>query len=199
MSNNYSHIKSINTRLYDFSWKHYTYINQFFGDLEVRDIIEAAFPHKYLEFQHYDDPEFGFHHYVVDTRTDDPICSIGLGVQNTDINENDNLCATYSLMSYFRVPFSDDPKVNQMRMISLCHRIIKNKNFRAAVNATILTDPQETKRWEIYRPLTRKSTNRKYYINMNPDTFWNKLQDVLREWEQYGHIFFIGDGKYHTH
>jgi len=192
----YTHIKSINQKLKEFSWNHYTYINQFFGDLEVREIIEQAFPHHYITFDHYDDEEFGFHHFITDTRTGYTTCSIGTGVQNTDINENDNLCATYSIMAYFRKKYTHNYKKNQMTMIELCRKIIANRNFRASVNACILTDPQEEKRWEIYRPITRKSRNRKYYVNMEPYSFWNNVIKTLDEWEEYGHLFFIGDGTY---
>ena len=195
----YSHIKSINQKLQEFSWDHYTYINQFFGDLEVRDIIENCFPRHYLSFEHYDDPEFGFHHYVVDSRYEDPICSIGAGVQDTDINVNDNMCSTYSLLAYFKIPFSDNSYTNQMKMISLCYKILKNKNFRAAIEAAILTDPEETKRWKSYKRVKRSIRNngRTYYVNMNPDVFWKNVKSVLHKWTEYGHIYFIGDGKYY--
>tara|TARA_Y100000389_G_C17434972_1_gene504932 strand:- start:1062 stop:1580 length:519 start_codon:yes stop_codon:yes gene_type:complete len=167
-----------------------------FGDLEVRDIIEQVFPHHYLTFDHYDDEEFGFHHFITDKRTNYTTCSIGLGVQNTDINNNDNLCATYSIMAYFRKKYTHNYKKNQMIMIELCRKIIANRNFRASVNACILSDPQEPNRWEIYRPITRKSSSRKFYINMEPYSFWSKVNETLDAWEEYGHLFFIGDGTY---
>ncbi len=190
----YSHIKSINAKLLQFGWTHYTYINQFFGDLEVREIIEQCFHKKDVRFDHYDDDAFGYHHYVINIQHGDVICSIGEGVQNTDININDNLCSTYSLLAYFGVPFSKSSHTNQLQMIAICHRILGDKHFRASVDARILTDPQERKRWENYRP--RNNTNRVFYVKMDSDTFWKKIDNVLDEWSEFGHLYFIGDGKY---
>ncbi len=201
----YSHIKAINPKLISFGWSHFTYINQFFGDLEVRDIIETVFPRATRSFGHYDDEEFGFHHYVVDAGTGTPICSIGEGVQDTDVNENDNLCATYSIMAYFGIPFSTDPVTNQIRMVRICERLINNTRFVAAINAAILTDPQETTRWEIFRAGSGSatsagspgSTGRVHHVNMEPVAFWRKIRTTMNDWENYGHLYFIGDGKYH--
>ena len=190
----YAHINSINTKLVKFSWMHYTNINQIFGDLEVRDIIEHVFPNDKIGFEHYTDEEFGFHHYVYDKYTLNTTCSIGEKVQDTSVNVNDNLCATYSILAYFGVPFVADPMENQMNMIRVCRKIINNKRFVASVKAAILTDPQERKRWEIYNRVTEKSRERAYHVNMDPVAFWEKIRGVLDEWEEFGHIFFIGDG-----
>ena len=65
--------------LLNFSEKHYTYINQIFGDATVRQIIEEEYPSSW-EFQVAKaGPEFGnsFHHTIRDR--EDPnlfVCSI---------------------------------------------------------------------------------------------------------------------------
>jgi hypothetical protein len=108
-------------------------------------------------------------------------------------------------MAYFGIPFSTDPVTNQIRMVRICERLIDNTRFVAAINAAILTDPQETTRWEIFRAGSGSatsagspgSTGRVHHVNMEPVAFWRKIRSTMNDWENYGHLYFIGDGKYH--
>jgi hypothetical protein len=98
-------------------------------------------------------------------------------------------------MAYFGIPFSPNPVTNQIRMVRICERLIDSTEFVAAINAAILTDPQETTRWEIFRSGTG-STGRIRHVNMDPVAFWRKIRATMSDWENYGHLYFIGDGKY---
>ena len=66
-------------KLNSFSQKHYTYINQIFGDMAVREVIAEKFPHKYFVFDVAKADEADFdadsdHHFIYDTKNDEYIC-----------------------------------------------------------------------------------------------------------------------------
>ena len=91
-----------------FKWKHLTYINQIFGDAGIREIISEVYPNKCLEFRVEKVTEgSGFeegtdHHVLFDKIKKKRICSVDtLKIQNTNINKNDTLCQSYTLLVYF--------------------------------------------------------------------------------------------------
>ena len=77
-------------KLDEFSKKHFTYINQIFGDAAVREIIEEEYPTTY-EFEVEEtgaDFEYSYHHTVKDRDNGDVMCSVLEGKQNIYKNKN---------------------------------------------------------------------------------------------------------------
>ena len=108
-------------KLLAFSEKHYTYINQIFGDATVRQIIEEEYPTAWEFHVAKAGPEFGnsFHHTVRDR--DDPdlfVCSVMDDIQDLHKNVNDTLCQSYSLMNFFEIPIQASGKKGEQTEIS---------------------------------------------------------------------------------
>jgi hypothetical protein len=199
-------------KLLDFSKKHYTYINQIFGDAGVRQIIEEEYPTTWEFKVAKAGPEFGnsFHHTVRDR--EDPgliICSGIDGVQDLNKNVNDTLCQSYSLMNFFEIPIqlSEEKgklkqiyhETNQRAMVQM-YRDLLNGNienyegidFKEILTNEILSDKRNKKLW-------RNFVTGKGNINMDPEVLFKNIEDVLDEWEDYGYWFFIGKGECPTH
>jgi hypothetical protein len=199
-------------KLLDFSKKHYTYINQIFGDAGVRQIIEEEYPTTWEFKVAKAGPEFGnsFHHTVRDR--EDPgliICSGIDGVQDLTKNVNDTLCQSYSLMNFFEIPIqlSEDKgklkqiyhETNQRAMVQM-YRDLLNGNienyegidFKEILTNEILSDKRNKKLWRNF--ITGKGN-----LNMDPEVLFKNIEDTLDEWEDYGYWFFIGNGECPTH
>ena len=156
-------------KLLAFSKKHYTYINQIFGDATVRQIIEEEYPTTWQFKVAKAGPEFGnsFHHTVRDR--DDPdlfICSGIDGVQDLNKNVNDTLCQSYSLMNYFEIPIqlSEEKgklkqiyhETNQKAMAQMYRDILNGTlenyegvDFKDILTNEILSDKRNKKLWHI--------------------------------------------------
>lgn len=199
-------------KLLDLSKKHYTYINQIFGDAGVRQIIEEEYPTTWEFKVAKAGPEFGnsFHHTVRDR--EDPgliICSGIDGVQDLTKNVNDTLCQSYSLMNFFEIPIqlSEEKgklkqiyhETNQRAMVQM-YRDLLNGNienyegidFKEILTNEILSDKRNKKLWRNF--ITGKGN-----LNMNPEVLFKNIEDTLDEWEDYGYWFFIGNGECPTH
>jgi len=181
-----------NAKLATFSFDHLTYINQIFGDLSVRQIIHEVYKKKRYAFgveETGDEFEHSHHHFVIDKKTKQVVCSAAQGYQNIYINKNDNLCQSYSLLTYFGIPINPDQKQRQMDMIALYRRIISNKQFIKKID-DIIDHPSNKEYWQ-------DSTHEegRGHILMNKDHILKKINDVLNEWENYGYWYFIGEGK----
>jgi len=190
-----------NEKLEEFSKKHFTYINQIFGDATVRQIIEEEYPTTYefaveetgAEFEH------SFHHTVKDREDDHVICSVAEGYQNIYKNKNDTLCQSYSLLNYFDIDIPDDKKERQMAMIQMYRDILNGtmENFEDVDFKKIIYD-------EILSVKANKSlwlnfvTNRGY-ISMAKNKFFKNIEDTLDEWEEFGYWYFIGKGNCPKH
>jgi len=199
-------------KLLAFSKKHYTYINQIFGDATVRQIIEEEYPTTWQFKVAKAGPEFGnsFHHTVRDREQPEMIVCSGIdGVQDLHKNVNDTLCQSYSLMNYFEIPIqlSEEKgklkqiyhETNQKAMIQM-YRDLLNSNienyegidFKEILTNEILSDKRNKKLWRDF------STSRGH-VNMNPEIFFQNIEDTLDEWEEFGYWFFIGKGECPTH
>jgi hypothetical protein len=188
-------------KLLKFSKKHYTYINQIFGDATVRQIIEEEYPTTW-EFQLAKaGPEFGnsFHHTVKDRDTGEVVCSVMDEQQDLHKNVNDTLCQSYSLMNYFEIPISDDKKEKQMAMVQMYRDIINGTvenfegiDFREILSNEILRVKKNNKLW-------RNFVSGRGHISMSPNTLFKNIEQTLDEWEEFGYWFFIGKGECPTH
>ena len=199
-------------KLLAFSKKHYTYINQIFGDASVRRIIEEEYPTTWEFKVAKAGPEFGnsFHHTVRDR--EDPqliVCSGVDGVQDLNKNVNDTLCQSYSLMNFFEIPIqlSEEKgklkqiyhETNQKAMIQMYRDLLDGNienyegiDFKEILTNEILSDKRNKKLWRDF------STSRGN-VNMDPEVLFQNIEDTLDEWEDYGYWFFIGKGECPTH
>ena len=80
-------------KITEFSNNHYTYINQIFGDLTVRDIITELWTNKndwkLVAEKAGNEFENGFHHVLERKNNGKKIkwCSVEKGYQNMDVNK----------------------------------------------------------------------------------------------------------------
>jgi len=199
-------------KLLAFSKKHYTYINQIFGDAGVRQIIEEEYPTTWEFKVAKAGPEFGnsFHHTVRDREDPELIICSGIdGVQDLNKNVNDTLCQSYSLMNFFEIPIqlSEDKgklkkiyhETNQRAMVQMYRDLLNGTlenyegiDFKEILTNEILSDPRNKKLW-------RNFVTGKGNINMDPEVLFKNIEDLLDEWEDYGYWFFIGKGECPTH
>jgi len=199
-------------KLLAFSKKHYTYINQIFGDASVRRIIEEEYPTTWEFKVAKAGPEFGnsFHHTVRDR--EDPqliVCSGVDGVQDLNKNVNDTLCQSYSLMNFFEIPIqlSEEKgklkqiyhETNQKAMIQMYRDLLDGNienyegiDFKEILTNEILSDKRNKKLW-------RNFVTGKGNLNMDPEVLFKNIEDTLDEWEEFGYWFFIGKGECPTH
>mgnify|MGYP000111684249 CR=1 FL=1 len=183
-------------KLLAFSNKHYTYINQVFGDGTVRQIIEEEYPTTWEFNVAKSGPEFGdsYHHTIKDRDAKEVVCSVMDGDQDLDKDVNDTLCQSYSLMNYFEIPIPSDQKEKQMAMIQMYRDILngtldnfKGINFKKKINEEILSQSANKNLWKNY--VTKGS------VNMNQNILFNNIDNTLDEWEEYGYWYFIGTGE----
>lgn len=182
-------------KLNKFSFEHYTYINQIFGDESVREIISEVFPNpKYKFDKEYwiNDIEESNHHFLREAETDDKICSFETGLQNMNKNKNDTLCQSYSLLTYFDIPIEVIQSEKQMQMIELYRKILDNKEFKEKFYSIYFEkgDPNYWKDMTKDKNPRLKITSRK-----DRQLLIQKIKSVLNKWEEYGYFYFIGNGK----
>jgi hypothetical protein len=183
--------KITQSRLIQFGAEQFTYVNQIFGDLTIREIICEVYPSEHYELVALDDPEYDYHHVVIDKQTATKICSFERGYQDTVSNKNDCLCQMYSLLTYFDMQISTDSETNQKNMILMLRRILQNNEFITKIDE-ILLDPDNEKLWEITR--TFKKNDKKYYVKMDKLKLFAKINRVLDDWNAFGFNYFIGEG-----
>jgi hypothetical protein len=188
----------------EFPDKFDTYINQIFGDYDIRNICTETCPNhrnKYrldIETLYWlyngEDiaRENGEHHYVTNLITGEKICSIKNRLQNVRIDKNDCLCQSYSLAVYFYINLNKyDKKEKQMQLIKM-YRTILNDIIFIEYLRIFIDFPIFKPNWKIYkdnRP-TRKC------IEMNSDNLLKCIKDTLDDWEKFGYQYFINDGIY---
>ena len=182
-------------KLLAFSKKHYTYINQIFGDASVRRIIEEEYPTTWEFKVAKAGPEFGnsFHHTVRDR--EDPqliVCSGVDGVQDLNKNVNDTLCQSYSLMNYFEIPLHSSEKKgiqkkiyqeqNQMAMIQMYRDILNGTlenyediDFKELITNEILSDKRNKNLWRNF------AAGRAKHLNMNPEILFKNIEERHRD------------------
>lgn len=172
-----------------FAMEHYTYINQIFGDLSLREIIAELYPNEKYDFlavESGEDFEGSYHHVLKDKKTGKQKCSVDDGFQNLEENENDTLCQSYSLLSYFGTKISKDHKDRQMDMIEMYRNLLSKKKFINALDDIIYSGNKNY--WHDY-------SNKGKYIKMNKDEIIHKIREVLTDWKKFGYWYFTGDGR----
>jgi len=180
MDNKETNIKKLNK----FSKEHFTFINQFFGDQTVREVIAQVFPNKKYRFE-IEDYETSHHHVLYDIKKKRKICSIENNIQDMHIDKNDTLCQSYSLLTFFNLSIDENKVKRQMDMINMYESILESKYFRKTLEETI---DIPNRAWRDYRaegnpPLT-----------LQKSSFYSAIKRTLNHWREYGYHFFIGKG-----
>jgi hypothetical protein len=189
-----------NDKLIIFGRAHYSYINSIFGDESVRSIIQeiAGKPGKLVVQSSGVEFENSFHHVFKAGKTKASIVCSGIErYQAIDIDINDTLCQSYSLMAYLRVPFdktpSEDATVEQkhskhMSMIAMYRMILNNPKFIELFNTDIeypeewIDSIDDTNEFPI---ITKYKTG--------PEIL-KVIERILNVWEKYGWMYYVGDG-----
>lgn len=205
-----------NTLLHNFSNEHFTYINQIFGDMSVRDIIMKIYKNPKYEF--FPEPveteafESGFHHILISKKPEKNgekkklYCSVDFGFQNLSINKNDTLCQSYSLLQYLNIPIDkhysykdNSPIITekstmlvQREMINMYRKILKNKKFIKEFHFIDFENSFDENGEKMFRNYTKKNSPP---LNLDSKEILKQVHKVLDEWEQYGYRFFMGTGK----
>jgi hypothetical protein len=181
-----------------FKWKHFTYINQIFGDVTVREIISEVYPNKSLEFRiEKVESGSGFedgsdHHVLFDTSKNKTICSVDtLKIQNTTINKYDTLCQSYTLLSYFNRQIYKTHKRRQIEMIDMYRDLLHNRTFVKKIQDEIVKNKSNKKLWSDYT----QNVDGDVFLEMDMSSILRNIRDTLTRWEDYGYQHFTKDGK----
>jgi hypothetical protein len=187
-----------------FSKECYTYINQIFGDKTVREIIKEMYTPRDWNFvaRQGEGVFLGSYHHVLEKKGKDgetiKWCSVDEGYQNTNINKNDSLCQSYTLLKYLNKPIEQNMKKRQMEMIKMYKNIIKREYFKDELRGMVEIMKRTIKK-------TKKKDNpalwKDYtydkpepYLNKDFNVLYGEIQSVLEKWEKYGYLYFIKDG-----
>jgi hypothetical protein len=175
---------SDNTRLENFSKEHFTFINQVFGDQTVREVIAQVFPNEKYRFE-IEEYETSHHHVLYDIKKRKTVCSFKSKVQNMNLDINDTLCQSYSLLTFFNLKIDEDRVNRQMDMINMYETILKSKDFRKTLEETI---DIPNRAWSDYR------TEGNPPLTLQKSSFYSAIKRTLNHWREYGYHFFIGQG-----
>ena len=180
-------------KLINFSKKHYTYINQIFGDISVREIIKEVYPNdkfNFVELKANDIDNFennSLHHVLEYVKSGRQLCSVQQKHQDLTKDLNDTLCQSYSLMNYFGIKISRVRRKKQEDMVRMYKTLLNNDEFVKKLNDDILTNKKNKKIWVDYTKPTQ-------YLDMNVNNLVKNINTVLDNWDDYGYNYFIGDG-----
>ena len=180
-------------KLINFSKKHYTYINQIFGDISVREIIKEIYPNDKFNFvvlkanvrDNFEN--HSLHHVLEYVKSGRHLCSVRQKHQDLTKNLNDTLCQSYSLMNYFEIKISRVRRKKQEDMVRMYKTLLNNDDFVKKLNDDILTNKKNKNIWVDY-------SNPTQYLDMNVNNLVKNINTVLDNWNDYGYNYFIGDG-----
>lgn len=179
-------------KLEEFSRYHYTYINQFFGDKNVRQIIAETYPEQRKRYK-FKIRDYGntLHHFIKNKITDDEICSLNLGYQDLGKNKYDTLCQSYSLLTFFDIPINTTDRVQlQKDMIKMYRNILDDKKFMNRLTGNRGLEKIPAIKWSDYT-----NTKKPFDESMTGDEYLQNVRRVLDDWESFGFYYFIGKGK----
>jgi hypothetical protein len=128
------------------------------------------------------------------------ICSVEQGYQDLDVDINDTLCQSYSLMTMLDIEFDSRRSAEASReqkyskhlsMINMYRKILGNRKFRVEFGK-IVRDPDNLELWED----TVDDAHEFFIIRefRTPAAIIDKIMVVLDIWERWGWQFFVGDG-----
>ena len=192
-----------NKALIQFSNEHLTFINQIFGDQTVRSFISNLYPNKDFKFKTEKtgrEFDYSYHHFLASKNKITPykedgvwidrdiICSVKSNYQNMNINKNDTLCQSYSLLTFLGQPIDPDQMQRQMDMIEMYRSLLENTNFVNKLKEIIVI-PKNSTLWTDFRQPEDP------FLKMDPDEILREIHETLDKWEVFGFYYFIGNGK----
>jgi hypothetical protein len=211
-----------NDNLIIFGRAHMSYINQIFGDETIRDIIQEVFPMGgQLVIEPADENfEYSVHHVYYADEDEDPlselteeeqaarganfantrVCSVANDYQDIEVDINDTLCQTYSLMSFLHIDFDKTASKIATRaqkyakhkaMIKMYRDILDYPDFRRQL-ASIVKDSKNKKLWK-----DTVDESHPFFINQRlktVDRVISNIKRVLIIWEDYGWQYFVEQG-----
>ena len=213
-----------NQKLQLFSKLHYTYINQFFGDITVREMIMEVFPSKTYVLSTI--PGTGVfsdtNHHIVYDNEKHPICSVLKEQQNLKIDKHDTLCQTYSILNYLilqqkemkmqskkrtrtksqkRIFFIDFLKdYDEVPRDKYEKHILMLRVYLALLNSPFLNQifklelEYPYKTWNDFIVSDEANEKRFFVTEESTEDFLNSIKGVLALWLVYGYQFFITKG-----
>lgn len=171
----------MNDSMIKFSRDHFTYINQIFGDLTLRDVIQEECPSPdgwVLSVEKIGGDDDSYHHHLRDV-SGFKWCSIDSELQDLVMHPNDTLCQSYTLMKYLGTPLPSTLDISvQRRMVDMYRLLLKNPVIRGQI-----VDAVCQKRGGVYVqsvPLAYRGTR-----------VLSKVGVVLCDWEKYGYAYFL--------
>ena len=179
-----------------FSLEHYTFINQIFGDISVRQIIAEAYRSNVWTFQ-VEETGADFNnssHHVLHKRQRGrngkvvKWCSVDEGYQNLGVNTYDTLCQSYTLMTYLNREIDTDMKKRQMQMVQMYMEILKHPYFKQQLQGIVELMQGDALLWRDYRD------PRAPHFHMSYDELNAKILATLDNWKRFGYHYFIKDG-----
>jgi len=176
----------------NFEDRFYTYINQIFGDGDVREIFTEVYPNDIYCLLVVDDKAHGHHHIVKETKTNRIICSKTTRprIQNTYADVNDVLCQSYSLARYRDIPITRDKIQKQFDIIQMYRMVLQDDEFVNKINNELLENPLYKPYWVKYK--NNQATRQR--ISLNKQRLLQNINALLDDWERYGYHHFIGKG-----
>ena len=187
-----------------FSHAYYSYINQIFGDDGVRKLIQKLYKKPgVLVIEEIEATADGFeegtHHVFSPSKKSKKsahVCSVIREYQNVTVDKEDTLCQSYSLMTYFQIPFDTTTvaksthlnKFNrQMSIVYMYKALLANPEFVEQFKK-LIAKPAYKKLWEDH--------TRHFYIveRLTADDILSNIRTVLSVWERYGWKNFVKEG-----
>ena len=217
--------KSLDKKISKFSYRHYNYINQIFGDEKIRNMIDKLKlpspydnPKKDWKFDVVEHSTQGSHHILQNKKNEkEKICSVDLGFQNVCHNVYDNLCQSYSILEKFDSLTSKYTPIKwkwkkdydgKMRALprdythanQIARRYHKIQMDMINISRTILQTIKEKETlFNEFKEIisTQKSEWKAGNLtHESVNTIIENIEKTLNEWETYGYIYFIGDPQY---
>ena len=181
-----------------------SYINQIFGDQTVRDVIQEYKRRKGRLMFEKSGAEFGhsFHHfYQSNEKSISKVCSVDERYQDIKVDINDNLCQSYSLMTYLGIPFDKTPSKKasskikqgrQMKMIKMYRDFLDDDEFMK-IFAYEFIHKKNDRKWKD----TVDKDNKFFIVKVyrTADKIVKNIRRVLDVWERYGWMFFVRKGE----
>jgi len=194
--------------LVNFSNYMQTYINQVFGDQTVREEVQKILKYhskwEITEAIPADDNAFAsgddsMHHILRKKANKSDIwCSVEVeAYQNIDINKNDTLCQSYTLLklsgkldSYEADPEDYNNHIAiQKEMIKLYRSVINDKKFAFLIDHVL----GYTKKYSAAPWIDFTRINNPHLKQLTAKEMINRIKTTLDMWETYGHLYLVGD------
>ena len=194
------------SKLRIFGNRHYDFINQIFGTSAIREVIQSEYPktHDWILKSEDSGPEFenSFHHFCGTVYGKDRWCSVDEGIQDIEVNPNDTLCQSYSLMKYFGYILETDIELTedlQKRMVLMYNDLLTNDLIKQEIelqapdtNIWKYNNNDDVKKYKLrHNNYTDKKKVRKKGAIGRKNKILALIDTVLKEWDEYGWQYFM--------